>query len=119
MTPLRSTRWPLLLSCVAALAAGAARADGGPPPSAAAPADPVIARATYRCQGGVQVQVEQRTGTARVTFAGRTRILRLVRDASGTHYQNAQFAWFSRGNTATMRRTQGGQPALSGCVLVP
>lgn len=97
-----------------ALCAGGALAGGG----SSDVSGPVIARATYRCQGGVRVQVTQMPDQARVEFAGQSQVLDLVQKPGGDQYQNNTFTWFTKGKTAYMKRNAGGQLALNGCTPV-
>lgn len=93
------------------ISAGSALADGGAYRASTPVAERVIAQATYRCQGGVQVQVTQMKDSARVEVAGRTRTLKL----SGATYRNAEVTWFTQGQTSAMRNNRSGQLQLSGC----
>ncbi len=96
-------------------AGGVAFAGGG---SSADTSGTVVARATYRCQGGVRVQITQMPDTARVEFAGQSQLLKLVQAPSGDRYQNNTFTWFTKGDTSYMKRNASGRLALTGCTPV-
>ena len=101
-----------LLPTALLLTAGWSLAGGGPPASG----NDIVAEASYRCQGGLRVEVTQMTDSARVDYAGRSVTLKLVHDASGDHFQNAQFSWLvMSADTAALKNTRTGRLALSGC----
>jgi membrane-bound inhibitor of C-type lysozyme len=110
----------LLLASVALLAAASlAQAGGG---SSAPDADSkgagnnrVVGQASFRCKGGIRVQVTQMPDRARVDFAGRSQVLKLVPDSSGT-YQNSSYTWFTKGKVSYMKNMNSGGLDLSGCV---
>lgn len=90
-----------------------ALADGGA--RTGVTSDPVTARVTFQCQGGVRVQVTQRTRTVRVDFAGKSRTLNLTGNSSGTIARNPQVSWVTQGAVASMRNNASGGLELSGC----
>lgn len=94
----------------------AALADGIP--AASAGGDQVVGRATFRCQGGIRVEVTLLPNRARVEFAGQARVLNQASGEGGVLYQGGGFAWVSSGKTAAMRDTRSGKLALRGCVQV-
>lgn len=75
----------------------------------------VIGHSSYRCKGGIRVEVTQMTDTARVEFAGRSQVLRLTPEGNGVAYQNRDFAWFSQGRLSYMKNTHSGDLALTDC----
>ncbi|BDP40351.1 hypothetical protein DAETH_03200 [Deinococcus aetherius] len=97
---------------------GTALADGGPAVASSAGGDQVLGRATFRCQGGIRVQVTLLPDRARVEFAGQTRVLSQADGAGGVLYQGGGFAWVSNGGVASMKETRSGRLALRGCVQV-
>ncbi|WP_407538799.1 MliC family protein [Deinococcus radiomollis] len=110
---------PVTLLTVSLLAAvGSVQASGGPAPMTAADRNQIIGQSKYRCRGGIQVQVTQMPGTARVDFAGRSQTLELAPGGSGVAYQNNDFAWFSQGKTSYMKNTHSGNLALTDCVAI-
>lgn len=94
------------------LVTGTALADGAP---AVAVNDPVVARMTFQCKGGVRVQVTQRTQTVGISFAGKSRTLNLTGNSSGTIARNTQVSWVMQGKAASMKNNGSGQLELSGC----
>lgn len=119
MTSLAAALRVGLCSSVLLSAGGPALADGGPVASAStAGGEQVLGRATFRCQGGVRVQVTLLQGRARVQFAGQTRILNQADGAGGVLYQGGGFAWVSTGGVASMKEVRSGRLALRGCVQV-
>ncbi|WP_102127613.1 MliC family protein [Deinococcus planocerae] len=98
---------------------GTALADGLPAASSpSAGGERVLGRATFRCQGGIRVQVTLLPNRARVQFAGQTRVLNQADGAGGVLYQGGGFAWVSNGEVASMKETRSGRFALRGCVQV-
>ncbi|WP_216328364.1 MliC family protein [Deinococcus aestuarii] len=97
---------------------GTALADGGPAAPTTAGGEQVLGRATFRCQGGVRVQVTLLPNRARVQFAGQTRILNQADGVGGVLYQGGGFAWVSTGGVASMKEVRSGRLALRGCVQV-
>ncbi len=95
--------------------ASAALAGGGMAASPSAADQQVIARVTFRCNGGVVVQVAQMAQSARVTFAGQTQTLDLTPNGGELQYQNNAVAWYSDGKISYMRDSQTGQLKLGGC----
>lgn len=95
---------------------GRALADGLP--AASSGGDRVVGRATFRCQGGIRVEVTLLPNRARVEFAGQARVLNQASGEGGVLYQGGGFAWVSSGKTAAMRDTRSGKLALRGCVQV-
>lgn len=113
MVIFKAPRFFGILQAGLVLATGTALADGGASTSAAS--DPIVARATYLCKGGVRVEVTQRTKTVRVDFAGRSRTLNLTGSSSGTVARNTQVSWVTRSGVASMKNDVSGQLELSGC----
>ena len=88
---------------------------GGGPTAPSGSQLTVIGHSSYRCKGGIRVEVTQMTDTARVEFAGRSQVLQLTPGGSGVAYQNRDFAWFSQGKLSYMKNTHSGDLALTDC----
>ena len=101
-----------LVQVLALCAGGSALAGGG---SSASDGAGGAVQVTYRCQGGVRVQVTPTSDKAQVEFAGQSLTLNLVPGSGGKRYQNNEFTWFTQGKTSSMKRNAGGRLALSGC----
>lgn len=108
-----------LVQAALLLTGGMALADGAPSTatvhSSAAAYDPVVARVSFQCKGGVRVDVTRRTKTVRVDFAGQARTVELNRSPSGTSARNAQVTWVTQSQGSYMRNNSTGQLELSGC----
>ena len=108
----------LLLATLLLSVTGTVWASGGPAPVSAAEQTRVIGQSSYRCKGGIRVQVTQMPSTARVDFAGRSQVLNLMPEGSAMAYRNGTFGWSSRGKVSSLRNMQSGALTLTDCVAV-
>ena len=106
----------LLLATLLLSVTGTVWASGGPTPVSAAEQNRVIGQSSYRCKGGIRVQVTQMPNTARVDFAGKTQVLNLMPEGSAVAYQNGTFGWSTQGKVSSLKNMQSGAPTLTDCV---
>ena len=107
------------VSCAAVLSVSAvAWAGGGRTVMSAAEQNKVIGQSSYRCKGGIRVQVTQMPNTARVDFAGRSQVLNLMPEGSAAAYQNGTFGWSTEGKVSSLKNIRSGALALSDCMAV-
>lgn len=99
-------------------ATGTAWASGGSTPVTAAEQNRVIGQSSYRCKGGIRVQVTQMPSTARVDFAGRSQVLNLMPEGSAMAYRNGTFGWSSQGKASSLKNLRSGALILTDCVAV-
>lgn len=97
---------------------GTAWASGGSTPVTAAEQNRVIGQSSYRCKGGIRVQVTQMPSTARVDFAGRSQVLNLMPEGSAVAYRNGTFGWSSQGKASSLKNLRSGALILTDCVAV-
>lgn len=97
---------------------GTAWASGGSTPVTAAEQNRVIGQSSYRCKGGIRVQVTQMPSTARVDFAGRSQVLNLMPEGSAMAYRNGTFGWSSQGKASSLKNLRSGALILTDCVAV-
>ena len=97
---------------------GTAWASGGSTPVTAAEQNRVIGQSSYRCKGGIRVQVTQMPSTARVDFAGRSQVLNLMPEGSAMAYRNGTFGWSSQGKVSSLKNLRSGALTLTDCVAV-
>ncbi|WP_310583682.1 MliC family protein [Deinococcus sp.] len=97
---------------------GTAWASGGSTPVTAAEQNRVIGQSSYRCKGGIRVQVTQMPSTARVDFAGRSQVLNLMPEGSAIAYRNGTFGWSSQGKASSLKNLRSGALILTDCVAV-
>jgi len=97
---------------------GTAWASGGFTPVTAAEQNRVIRQSSYRCKGGIRVQVTQVPSTARVDFVGRSQVLNLMPEGSAMAYRNGTFGWSSQGKVSSLKNLRSGALTLTDCVAV-